>query len=239
MHSLIHLSVLFYGDLVLSRSAKEDQIVLWKIDGFNGNSPPPPRPTAGQKGAYGISNPEESNDAYGTTSSAFGGRHQRLMTFDTPFTSLFYNRFSLFHMPNKRPMLVMGNERSRFMWWDLQRLEEEGEMDDNSTVSRTNSKRKRPDRDGHHREDSVGSNASSGIHSTGTGTSAQSSNSALLKSNTKPNSISDPFTPIPCHKTNAVPRISFNTRRMAWSVGGEWAVAAGDHGTVCLFRRWD
>lgn len=58
------------------------------------------------------------------TRSAFGGRFQRLLTFEMPYTSIFYMRFSLFDRPGFHPMLVMGNQKSRFSFWDLQRLEE-------------------------------------------------------------------------------------------------------------------
>lgn len=246
--------MLFYGDLILSRAAKENQIILWKVDGFNGNSAPPQLSRAGQYEAFGVSNPDESSDAYGTTSSAFGKRFQRLLSFDTPITTLFYNRFSLFHMPNKHPILVMGNERSKFMFWDLQRLEDTNHSDDSAKIENTfrvPNKRKRAERDAPglgmgrgsllQREESIASNASSGILSTGTGTSVNSNNSdgAKIKGNKKTWSISDPFAPIPSHKNVIIPKMTFCSRRIAWSVGGEWAVAVGDHGMVCLFRRWD
>lgn len=254
IHSDMVDCVLFYGDLILSRAAKENQIILWKVDGFNGNNAPPQLSRAGQYEAFGVSNPDESSDAYGTTSSAFGKRFQRLLSFDTPITSLFYNRFSLFHMPNKHPILVMGNERSKFMFWDLQRLEDTNHSDDSAKIENTfrvPNKRKRAERDAPglgmgrgsllQREESIASNASSGILSTGTGTSVNSNNSdgAKNKGNKKTWSISDPFAPIPSHKNVIIPKMTFCSRRIAWSVGGEWAVAVGDHGMVCLFRRWD
>ncbi|KAF9632231.1 hypothetical protein BFW01_g3093 [Lasiodiplodia theobromae] len=252
VHSDMVDCVLFYGDLVLSRSAKENQILLWKIDGFNSNSPPPPSSTAGHNEAYGISNPDESTDAYGSTASAFGKRFQRLLSFDAPMTPLFYNRFGLFHMPNKHPILVIGNEKSKFMWWDLQRLEEgtddgeEGFRSENTF--RIPNKRKRAERDGPamgagrggllSREESIASNASSGIISTGTGSSSVHSNNSNGKAK-KSWTISDPFVPVPSHKSIVIPKMTFCSRQVAWSVGGEWAVAVGDHGMVCLFRRWD
>ncbi|OJD38842.1 wd40 repeat-like protein [Diplodia corticola] len=254
VHSDVVDCVLFYGDLVLSRSAKENQILLWKIDGFNSNSPPPPLSTAGQNEAHGINNPDESSDAYGSTASAFGRRFQRLLSFDTPMTPLFYNRFGLFHMPHKHPILVMGNEKSRFMWWDLQRLEEgSDDIVKTEMTFRVPNKRKRTERDGSgvgagrsnliSREESIASNASSGIASTGTGSSSVqsgNSNSADKKAAVKKLwSISDPFAPVPPHKSIVIPKMTFCSRQIAWSVGGEWAVAVGDHGMVCVFRRWE
>ena len=45
-------------------------------------------------------------------------------TFDAKSTARFYLRFGLFHQPNMRPILAMGNEMSKFYFWDLQKCEE-------------------------------------------------------------------------------------------------------------------
>lgn len=58
------------------------------------------------------------------TRSAFGGRFQRLLTFDMVNAEPFYMRFGLYDRPHHRPMLVMGNIKARFSFWDLQKLEE-------------------------------------------------------------------------------------------------------------------
>jgi hypothetical protein len=84
--------------------------MLWKIDGFySGDSEPPEPPMPG----YGRA-----------TRSAFGGDFQRLYTFDMTNIEPFYMRFGLFREPGYRPMLVMGNIKARFSFWDLQRFEE-------------------------------------------------------------------------------------------------------------------
>ena len=49
--------------------------------------------------------------------------------------------------------------------------------------------------------------------------------------------VGDPFHPIPAHKSAVVGKVTFATRQISWSRGGEWAVAVGDQGMVCLFRR--
>jgi len=49
--------------------------------------------------------------------------------------------------------------------------------------------------------------------------------------------VGDPFYPIPAHKSVVVGKVTFATRQISWSRGGEWAVAVGDQGMVCLFRR--
>lgn len=58
------------------------------------------------------------------TRSAFGGRFQRLLTFDMMHVDPFYMRFSLFDMPGHRPILAMANMKARYSFWDLQSLEE-------------------------------------------------------------------------------------------------------------------
>ncbi|KAK3061546.1 hypothetical protein LTS18_005956 [Coniosporium uncinatum] len=104
----------WYGDLILSRATREGKIILWKIDGFSSSADPPSldaAPIANYKAGY--------------TRSCFGGKFQILLQFSTPLTDVFYMRFGLFHQPEKRPILVAGNEKSKFSFWDLRTLEEE------------------------------------------------------------------------------------------------------------------
>jgi hypothetical protein len=117
MHSDYVDCVRFWGDLVLSKASTGNninvtrgEIMLWKIDGFySGDSEPPEPPMPG----YGRA-----------TRSAFGGDFQRLYTFDMTNIEPFYMRFGLFREPGYHPMLVMGNIKARFSFWDLQRFEE-------------------------------------------------------------------------------------------------------------------
>jgi len=116
MHSDYVDCVRFWGDLVLSKApmgnnikVTKGEIMLWKIDGFHSDTHPPEPPMPG----YGRA-----------TRSAFGGDFQRLYTFDMTNVGPFYMRFGLFKEPGYRPMLVMGNTKARFSFWDLQRLEE-------------------------------------------------------------------------------------------------------------------
>lgn len=83
--------------------------MLWKIDGFfsgDDNPPEPPMPGYGRP-----------------TRSAFGDGFQRLLTFDMTSVEPFYMRFGLFKEHGYRPILVMGNIKARFSFWDLQRFE--------------------------------------------------------------------------------------------------------------------
>jgi polycomb protein EED len=118
--------VKWYGDSILSRAARgpsdgidtkmeQNEILLWKIDGFDSAMPHPPQPPIPYPGIY-----TRSAFLHSERSRGF----ERLLTFDAKFTSRFYLRFGLYHEPDKRPILVMGNERSKFYFWDLQKCEE-------------------------------------------------------------------------------------------------------------------
>lgn len=114
--------VQFYGDLIISRAStnqnartKHNEIILWRIEGFDPDAPPPDDP------------PIPAPDVH--TRSAF--RHsprslgfQRLLSFEIPHTDRFYRRFGLLHEPGVRPILSMGNQESKYFFWDLQGLEE-------------------------------------------------------------------------------------------------------------------
>ncbi|KAI4723808.1 WD40 repeat-like protein [Aureobasidium sp. EXF-10728] len=116
----------FWGDLVLSKASTGNnikvtrgEIMLWKIDGFfsdNDNPPEPPMPGYGR-----------------AVRSAFGHSFQRLWTLDMTNIEPFYMRFGLFKEHGYRPMLVMGNIKARFSFWDLQRFEERRHTNKNPT----------------------------------------------------------------------------------------------------------
>ncbi|KAL1296983.1 hypothetical protein AAFC00_004582 [Neodothiora populina] len=124
----------FFGDLILSRACggspvkkptkspddfKRNDIILWKIDGFphtDASSPEPPIPEPGVH-----------------TRSAFGGRFQLLLTFELWPATPFYMRFGLFNQPHHRPMLAMGDELSKYSFWDLQHLLDTYELDNDTT----------------------------------------------------------------------------------------------------------
>lgn len=76
------------------------------------------------------------------TRSAFGGTFLRLLTFDMVAIEPFYMRFGLFKRPGQRPMLVMGNIRARYSFWDLQRFEERATTGKESTTVTKDEKKK-------------------------------------------------------------------------------------------------
>lgn len=196
----------FYGDLILSRSACENKIVLWRIHGFSSEADPPTLSDAPIPRLHEL------------TRSAFGDGYERLLQFHTPDVDPFYLRFSLFQAPFKHPILAMGNTLSTVFLWDLRQLIDcipNGNLSLDASVSAKSRELET------HPEMAIGSGDD--------------------KSPFKPSKthdISDPFGLVHSHRTITIPRANFTTRQIAWSTGGEWMVAVGEHATMALFCRW-
>jgi polycomb protein EED len=228
--------VAWYHDLILSKCAEENKIVLWRIEGFDSSQAPPSPDSA------------PTTHEFRPTRSAFGGTYQRLLQFECADTSSFYMRFSLFTQPQQRPILAIGNTRSRIFLWDLQSLElwEGRDSDDDFKIPRAPQRGVAP-RLGKQREGSVASETTT--TTTHTGSSAGWSNTPA--SNAADDGrvdgrsvrgrdryqVDDPFRVLGPHKTHVVQKITFASRQVAWSVGGEWMVVVGDQGMIALFGR--
>ncbi|MCJ1478553.1 hypothetical protein MMC13_007234 [Lambiella insularis] len=169
-------------------------------------------------------------------------------------TTPWYMRFSLFCQAGKRPILAIGNEKSKVFFWDLQSLEEwEGtspageEIDDNrfkiprakKGIARKIAKLPKQ------RESSVASttttNAGSstgpnGLLNSTPGDTADQATEGSSRARLK-FAADDPFKALLPHRTHVVPRVTFAARQIAWSVGGEWMVAVGDQGMIAMFAR--
>ena len=235
-------SVDWYHDLILSKCANENMIVLWRIEGFDSSSPPP------------SSNSAPTTHEFRPTRSAFGGTYQRLLQFEALETTPFYMRFSLFCQPEKRPILVIGNEKSKVFFWDLQSLEEWAETskdDDDNNDNRFKIPRAKKGIArkilSKQRESSI---ASTTTTTTNTGSSVgphsllHSTSRNAADENREGSSrarqkfaVDDPFRTLIPHRTQVVPRVTFASRQVAWSVGGEWMVVVGDQGMIALFTR--
>ncbi|RPA87497.1 WD40 repeat-like protein [Ascobolus immersus RN42] len=114
IHSNYVDCVAFHNDLIISKSAAEFRIVLWRITNFSSALPPLPRsaaPTA----------PE-----LGETRSAYGGTYERLLQLHIPFTDPFYMQFGLFQKAHMSTLLAMGTTNGLIYFWDLGRFERTG-----------------------------------------------------------------------------------------------------------------
>ncbi|KIX97535.1 uncharacterized protein Z520_06987 [Fonsecaea multimorphosa CBS 102226] len=151
--------VKFFGDLILSKAATEDKIVLWKITGFDSKRPPPHRMTAPsfrmrldtRNGFMRTVVTDKDGTKTWTVASEFQNKppYQRLLEFATPYSEPFYLRFGLLlpspAYPDLHPVLAYGNAASELRFWDLERLiEGHAGKHDQAGKSRRGRKRKRP-----------------------------------------------------------------------------------------------
>jgi polycomb protein EED len=171
VHSNFVDCVKWYGDSILSRAARapsdgidkkmeQNEILLWRIDGFDSSMPHPAQPPIPYPGVF-------TRTAFPHSDRSRG--FERLLTFETKFTARFYLRFGLFHEPGKRPILAMGNERSKVYFWDLQKCEEgedvvkKGKGGKKKTVKNGLSMESLSRISGNKRDDSVASDGASGM----------------------------------------------------------------------------
>ncbi|KAF2002364.1 WD40 repeat-like protein [Amniculicola lignicola CBS 123094] len=125
--------VQFHNDMIFSRAAKENRIIAWRIDNFNGEEDPPNPPPIPQLNVVESRTPVTipARQLFDTR-SAWAGRYQTLMQFDVPHSELFYTGFRIFHEPDQHPILAAGNTKNKIFFWDLERLEDvdvQAEMD--------------------------------------------------------------------------------------------------------------
>ncbi|KAF2662679.1 WD40 repeat-like protein [Lophiostoma macrostomum CBS 122681] len=244
--------VKFYNDLIISRAAKENTILLWKIDNFSSNDSPPASPPLPHSPIVQSRTPVRVPvTPLSGTRSAWGGKFQRLLQFEYPQTDPFYMRFGLLHELGMHPVLAAGNTKSKIFFWDLQVLEEAGlgenvpgagkkkKRDNNRAptscgLAVTMAGKKMARESSHTSESSAASDPSNPAHSE-TSKASVSSKGDDLGATT---GIGDHFKSIVPHKTETIPNVSFAIRGMAWSRNGEWLVACGDYGMVAVMDRW-
>jgi polycomb protein EED len=224
--------VQWYNDLIISHAAREDKIILWKIDEFNSDSadvPDAPIPTSNAvTSRTPVTVP--ANSASGTR-SAWNGRFQCLLQFELPNTTQFYIRFSIFHELGRHPLLVAGNEKSKAFFWDLQRLEKSGTGEDG-----IDAQAKLLGLPRHVREGSSSSIASSAISA---GSNTTKAKRKKTKEQPRDQGIANPFLSIKAHKIIEVPKYTaFPFRHFAFSRDGSWCVGVGDSGLINVFHRW-
>nr|POE82418.1 polycomb protein esc [Quercus suber] len=236
-------NVVFYGDLILSRAAcdpkvKENEIILWKIDGFyadddNLHDPPMPGENLYTRSAF----------PHSSRSRGF----QRLLSFETPWTDRFYSRFGLFHQPDLRVILVMGTQQSRYLFWDLQRLEE-GYDPSEEAASLPGKPRSRKGKgkasissENLNRLEDLKKGPRSLQSDAGESRTPDRSSTSISVPPERKYRLDDPFTPLKPHYSITAPTRmvgrKFGTSAIAFSRDGLWMVSVGDEGMMCVFHR--
>ena len=228
---------MFYGDLILSKCAREGKIVLWRVKGFSSSAPPPSHADAP------IARLHEP------TRSAFGDAgYERLLQFRLPQVEPFYIRFGLFAQPFKHPVLAGGNNVSTVFLWDLQQLLDRGSATTDPFLS---SRHTRSQTSGGGGGGGGSTSTSKTLHvktENDHDTSSKNNNKDRIRSNTSETptdntALSDPFQLVHSHTRHTLslprdPKSRFAIRNIAWSPGGEWMVAVGDRCAIGLFGRW-
>ncbi|KAI0013099.1 WD40 repeat-like protein [Xylariaceae sp. FL0662B] len=256
VHSGIVDCVSFFGDLVLSRACHEDIIVLWRIEGFSSDDPPPEASDAPT-----TSDPERlTRSAFApATASACPPQYTRLLEFWTPHCGhQFYLRFKLFHDSQKHPILAFGNAKAMIFFWDLARL---GSYHDFITDVRN------PARDmsqpvhrpgwlvpvqQKHKADTIAKlkDAASDRESVGSGRTGSVEAESHIDLNTNYSQetletwesrydMTRIEEPIKAHAQSNITVKDFVGRQVAWSAGGEWCVVVGSKNLAIILQRWN
>ncbi|KAK3678276.1 hypothetical protein LTR78_001571 [Recurvomyces mirabilis] len=231
--------VVFYGDLILSRAAKDqghgNEILLWKIEGFDSELDPPTDPPIPGPGIYSRSSFPHEKGSRG---------FQRLLTFDMPYTTRFYLRFGLLQQPDMRPILAMGNEQSKFLFWDLQKLEE-GYDPSEEKMKKSRGRKSRGGAANAVNQTNLSRmgelRKNSGPGSDIMGVTPEASSTSVSVPPERKYDLGDSFMPLKAHRSivanTDVVGNHFATAQIAWSPDGAWMIGVGDHGMMCMFHR--
>ena len=255
-------SVAFYGDQILSRACHDNVIVLWRIEGFSSDGPPPPQSIAPTPQSVTPTNYDPGR----LTRSAFvptispqcPAQYTRLLEFHTPNCGpQFFMRFKLHFVPNQNPVLAFCNAAGNIFFWDFERLTAYRELMESLRDPERKDKGKLPRLPGwlkpvipRQRAD-----AANRVRGSATDKDSPSSNRTSFIESSKPNeeladyspetleswssryNMEDPHEPLRAHKTESS-SANFVGRQAAWSPGGEWCVVVGSSNTTLVLQRW-
>jgi polycomb protein EED len=251
--------VAFYGDLILSKAAEENKIVLWMVTGFNSRAPPPsldsaPSTRTFQDTRSGFYRQDARSMKTSTLESESNSSSPdkiplftRLLEFLVPFSELFYMRFSLLlpspSYPHLHPVLAIGNTRTKVFFWDLMGLEigHDNSLTMTSSLSEGRNPQLKPADFKSKKTKGVKSSlSSSSTPATSTNTTPFPHNPSVALALDIPDPsfrlakycINDPFTPLPAHHRHT-PNVNYHllARQAAWSPCGRWCVVAGESGS--------
>ncbi|PHH71659.1 hypothetical protein CDD82_6389 [Ophiocordyceps australis] len=245
--------VAFYGDQILSRACHDNVIVLWRIEGFSSDGPPPPQSAAPTPQMVV---PASNEDPSRLTRSAFvpvtsplcPAQYTRLLEFYTPNCGpQFFMRFKLHHVPNQNPVLAFCNAAGNIFFWDFKRLTEYRGIrqalkdpcrDKNKSISLPNWLKPIVPR---HRTDTSSKLRPPGSDRDGSMASGpvdcDEFSSETFDSWDAKYSMQDAQEPLRAHKTESS-SANFVGRQAAWSPGGDWCVVVGSSNTALVLQRW-
>lgn len=227
--------------------------MLWKIEGFDSEDPPPPPSTA-----------PTAHDQSRTTRSAFApasapAQWMRLLQFETKNCNVqFFLRFSLHHAPEQHPVLCFCNARNEILMWDLTRLTayqdfiqalRDPDRDPATKIQRPvwliPAHHKTKVGDGRRDAEAEKLNAAAVMRPVGHKDpfevekillSEYSANTVEIW--TSRYDISNPHRMIKPHKTDNMTGPTFVGRQVAWSPDGCWCVVVGSRNSAMILQRW-
>jgi polycomb protein EED len=251
-------SVQFHHDLIISKSDRENTIVLWSIAAFSSLDPIP-----------SVLSAPTAHEAHTSTRSAFSPpaltdgappQYTRLLQFDIPGGEIVWMRFSLFPgTVDTGPVLAFCNSTSKVSFWDLRRLEEYNQIISNDELD-FKDPLLRPkflnpfQRRQRGRAFLLARRSTSPTESTGSSRSASEMNGPSTTTATaNPKhvdweksiegwdgryAVDDPARDLLPHKEETVKGVSVCGRQAAWSPDGAWCVVVGSQGAWAVFQRW-
>ncbi|KAK5998190.1 Polycomb eed-B-like protein [Cladobotryum mycophilum] len=257
VHSGIVDCVAFYGDLILSRACHDNVIVLWRIEGFSSDGPPPSQTSAPTPQNVLPTNYEDPGRL---TRSAFVPvispqcpvQYTRLLEFHTPNCGpQFFMRFKLHHVPNQNPVLAFCNAAGNIFFWDFKRLTtyhdfimalSDPHRDKSKPLQLPSWQKPVIPR---HRTDGTSKTRHNGSDKEHIAQSLQVSHSdnfefspETLEAWAARYSMEDTHEPLRAHKSESS-SANFVGRQAAWSPGGEWCVVVGSSNTTLVLQRWN
>ncbi|KAJ2998278.1 hypothetical protein NUW58_g378 [Xylaria curta] len=238
VHSGIVDCVAFFGDLILSRACHEDIIVLWRIEGFSSQDPPPTTAEAPT-----TSDPERlTRSAFApATASSCPPQYTRLLQFYTPNCGhQFYLRFKLYHTKGKHPVLAFGNAHSAIFFWDLSRFYNPFTVRDGWYRYNTDTKGDAVNKlkDAASDRDSVFSARTGSVDAeTHVDINADYGQETLETWEGKYD-LTRVNVPVKAHSQSNITVKDFVGRQVAWSADGDWCVVVGSKNLAIVLQRW-
>jgi polycomb protein EED len=185
----------FHNDFILSKSSRENRIVLWHILGFDSQ-----RKYENRESMI----PPTTTHEYKETLSAFGDSVVRLMQFDIRTCDPWFMKFGVFSYP--LDLLSRVNDKDRGS------SSQDGKVEPSTFLAM--------------------GNAVGNVYVWDLGVFEQ----VPAKGDPPGKSLSNAFALMKPHYTLGVPKLKRLIRQVAWSTYGDWLVAVGDAGLVCLWQ---